>query len=250
MSHLRCSLAVPFLPTRRLDGRHDVCLLPSLAPCHMPNPAVPASSQHGSSGNRRSNNVWPDGMFTADHVLDSFRLSSYHVLFVVVLEPLSRDGGVWLPIVHNTFVCLHLNFVQCNNDDGWKMHSFTWNIETLRDHFNCFSLSTTAFQNLTKGDKKRQTYSYLCLMFVWDFSKYRIWERGRFFICNTFFWGSLAFQLVCFRLPHMSQTPEGSVSMHLCDPQTFCSTILVPQLLPASALDIHIWPSNWSVHQL
>lgn len=112
------------------------------------------------------------------------------------------------------------------------------------------SLSTTAFQNLTKGDKKRQTYSYLCLMFVWDFSQYRIWERGRLFNCNTFFWGSLAFQLVCFRLPHMSQTPEGSVSMHLCDPQTFCSTILVPQLLPASALDIHIWPSNWSVHQL
>lgn len=48
----------------------------------------------------------------------------------------------------------------------WRC-SFTWNIETLRDNFNCFSLSTTAFQNLTKGDKKWQTYSYFCLMFVW-----------------------------------------------------------------------------------
>lgn len=71
MAHLRSRLALPLV-----DRCHGICLVPSLAPGHMPKPAVPASSQHCSSGNSRSNNLWPAGMLTTDHVLVSFRLNS------------------------------------------------------------------------------------------------------------------------------------------------------------------------------
>lgn len=62
VSHLCRRLAFPFLPVRCLDHCHGICLLPCFAPGQMPSPAVPASSQHGSSVDSRPNTLRPAGI--------------------------------------------------------------------------------------------------------------------------------------------------------------------------------------------
>lgn len=77
-SHLRRRLALTFIPARRLDRCHYICLLPGFAPGQMPSAAVPASSQHCSSGKRRSNNLWSAG--SSQQIM-----SSPHFLILVVV---------------------------------------------------------------------------------------------------------------------------------------------------------------------